>query len=302
MTSYRNEEIDLVALFEVIWSKKLVVLLITLSFAIASVLYAFSQPDRYISEVLLMPNEQENKAGIGSLAGQLGGIASLAGIDVGNPGISKTKYALEVLKSRRFLFKFFNDHDIKREIISSTGWDRESNELLFEKRTSQIALKKSGVSSFSDQDVYETFLKENLGIVESSETGMVKISITHYSPTFAKSVLDKIIAAINHSIKQEDVQNALKSINYLERELKETNVVGSKSVFYRLIEQQHRSLMLAKVRDEYVLKIVDPAIIPEKTQLPNRAMIIAVGGFLGVFCSLLFVLVAYFRKQPNKQS
>ena len=91
-----NDEIDLRELFTVIWQGKLIVIALTILFAVASVFYAISLPNVYKSEALLAPAEAQQQGGLGALAGQFGGLASLAGVNLGaGGGVDKTQLALE---------------------------------------------------------------------------------------------------------------------------------------------------------------------------------------------------------------
>ena len=78
-----DDEIDLRELFTAIWQGKWIIIAITTLFAVASVFYAINQPNIYKSEALLAPAEQDQQGGLGALAGQFGGLASLAGVNLG---------------------------------------------------------------------------------------------------------------------------------------------------------------------------------------------------------------------------
>ena len=93
-----NDEIDLRELFTVIWQGKLIVIALTILFAVASVFYAISLPNVYKSEALLAPAEAQQQGGLGALAGQFGGLASLAGVNLGAVvGLIKRNWRLKYL-------------------------------------------------------------------------------------------------------------------------------------------------------------------------------------------------------------
>jgi LPS O-antigen subunit length determinant protein (WzzB/FepE family) len=52
--------------------------------------------------------------------------------------------------------------------------------------------------------------------------------------------------------------------------------------------------MLAKVRQEYAFKTIDPAVVPEEKSEPNRALICVLGTLLGGMLAVLWVLVAHY--------
>ena len=59
-------------------------------------------------------------------------------------------------------------------------------------------------------------------------------------------------------------------------------------------------MMLAEVSDEYVLKTVDPAQVPDKKDQPKRALIVVLGTMFGGMLSMLIVLVRYFSNKKVK--
>lgn len=303
--TYQDDEIDLRELWNVIWQGKWKIIAITTVFAIASVFYALSLPNIYKSEALLMPNNQDvQQSGLGALAGQFGGLASLAGINLGGGSTDKTGYALEVLKSRDFLYQFIRDNNLKAAIMAVNGWDRESNTFIYKEDDYDIKSKtwiREVKAPFKPEpsliETYENFLKENLSVSQDKETGMVKLSINHYSPYLAKELVEKLISAINHTIKQQDMAEASKSIQYFEKELETTNIAGAQTMFYQLIEQQQQTLMLTKVRDDYVLKVVDRPIVAEKKDKPKRGLIIVVVTLLGGVFALASIIIRKFIVQ-----
>ena len=77
-----DDEIDLRELFAVLWAGKVKIVAITAVFAVASVIYALSVPNQYKATALLAPAQQDS-GGISGALGQLGGLASLAGVSIG---------------------------------------------------------------------------------------------------------------------------------------------------------------------------------------------------------------------------
>ncbi|WP_308300923.1 GNVR domain-containing protein, partial [Vibrio parahaemolyticus] len=82
--------------------------------------------------------------------------------------------------------------------------------------------------------------------------------------------------------------------------LSKTAIADMQSTFYKLIEEQTKSLMLAEVQEEFVFKVIDPAVVPEEKTQPSRAIICILGTFLGGFLSCIIVLVLHvYRKQKQ---
>ena len=58
-------------------------------------------------------------------------------------------------------------------------------------------------------------------------------------------------------------------------------------------------MMLANVRDEYVFKTIDPAIVPENKSEPKRALICVLGTLLGGLLALIYVLGRHYIRPLN---
>jgi uncharacterized protein involved in exopolysaccharide biosynthesis len=301
-----DDEIDLAELWHAIWSGKLLIIIISAVFAISSVLYAINQPNIYKATTLLSPTgDQGGAGGLAKMAGQFGGLASLAGINLGGGGTDKTGLALEVLKSRFFLENFITKHSLLVPLMAANNWDINTNTLMFDEEiyntTNKIWIREVKAPKKPEPSSWEAFqeLKEILSIATDKETGMVTISIEHYSPEIATQWLKLLVDDINSTMREQDKIEAQNSIDYLTKKLKETQLSDMQTVFYQLIEEQTKTIMLAEVSKEYVLKTIDPANAPEEKAKPKRALIVVLGTMLGGILSVLIVLIRYFTKKST---
>ncbi|GAA0815298.1 Wzz/FepE/Etk N-terminal domain-containing protein [Colwellia asteriadis] len=299
LSKYDEEEI----LWRIIWAKKLTIIIVSFLFAVASIFFALSKPDIYRATTLLSPVSSDGGAGgLSALAGQFGGLASMAGINLSGGGADNTALALQIIRSRSFLEKFIIKHDLRVPLIAAEKWNISSNKLVLNtevydesnnKWIRQVKPPKEQVPS--DWEAYTAFL-ELLTVSQDEKTSMVTIAIEFYSPELAKQWLSWLVADINEFMKIQDQKEAEASIEYLNEQLSNIKLASMKTVFYQLIEEQTKNMMLAHVRDEYVLKTIDPAQVPEIKAKPKRALIVIVGTLLGGFLSVLFVLVRYYIK------
>ncbi len=73
------------------------------------------------------------------------------------------------------------------------------------------------------------------------------------------------------------------------------------STFYKLIEEQTKSLMLAEVQEEFVFRVIDPAVVPELKDSPKRALICILGMLFGGLLGSAIVLARFsFNTKKNK--
>lgn len=291
------EDISITELVSLLWKRKWLVVLVSGMFSVGSIAISLTLPNIYKAEVTLAPASLEQQNSVGALASQLGGLASFAGINLGGANMDNTTVALEVLGSRQFLGDFIERHQIMPELMAARDWDLSSNTLEYDSSVYSISQNKwvreakppFGVQP-SIQEAYKQFLKV-LTFEQSKDTGMVEIGIEHYSPHIAKSWLDNLVFDLNQTMKERDVTEAEQSISYLNDQIENTNLAGLRSVFFELIEEQTKTLMLASVRDEYAFTVIDPAVASEFKHKPSRALIVILGTLLGLVLSLMAILL-----------
>jgi LPS O-antigen subunit length determinant protein (WzzB/FepE family) len=298
-----DEEIDLRELFRVLWAGKWLIGGITFTAAVIAVVVALMLPNIYRSEVLLAPNDQDDAGGLSALAAQYGGLASLAGINIGDGSSDKTAIGLEILKSRKFISEYIESHDILVPLIAATGWDSETGKLKIDSDDYDVVSgtwvrdvwppRKTIPSSL---EAYEEFMKI-LSASQDKESGFVTVSVEHYSPDVAKQWVDWLIDDLNQSTMRRDVADAEQAIEYLNEQIENTSLVDLQNVFFSLIEEQTKTVMLAEVSDEYLLRTLDPAVVPEMKSKPRRALIVIISALLGSLLATAVILVSTsFRK------
>ena len=106
---------------------------------------------------------------------------------------------------------------------------------------------------------------------------------------------------INHKFQEQDYKKASENIAYLTEKLEQTAIIDMQNVFFSLIEEQMKTKMLAKLDDEYVFKIIDPAVIPEERCKPKRALIVAVGTIIGGMIGIFLVFILNFAR-PGEET
>jgi len=301
----QDDESDLAEIWHAIWSGKFIIIIISLIFALASIAFALSKPNIYKASAILAPASSESSSS--DLIGQFGGLASLAGISLGGGGgVDKTALALEIIKSRSFLESFIAKHNLLVPLMAAKNWDPASNTLIlnteiYDNNTNKWlrdvkAPKKAEPSSW---EAYQQFLAL-LNASQDKTSSMVTLTIKYISPELAKQWLNWLITDINDFMRSQDQKEAQASINYLNKQLENIEVSNMETVFYQLIEEQTKSMMLTQVKEEYVLKTIDPAQVPDEKAGPKRALIVVLGTMLGGMLSVLIVLVRYFYKSKTE--
>ena len=288
-----GDEVDLLELLNVLWLGKIKIIFITAIFAIFSVYYALSIPNQYKASVVLAPTESSNSGALSSAIGQFGSLASLSGLNVGGGRVAEGEIALEIMQSWHFLENFILTNNLAIELTSSEGWDESLNQLRIDKSIYDLKTNQWLIDLPSSWSLFQSF-SNLLEVSKNNSTGLVTVSIEYYSPHIAKKWLDMYIDEINSYMQERKVDEVTRNIEYLEIEIKKTANSEMREVFYSLVEEQTKNKMLASVNPEYAFKAVNPSMVPEEKSQPRRSIICIGITLLGVFISLLLVLVMHY--------
>lgn len=303
---HKDDEIDLRDIFLTLWAGKWLILAVALAFTIAGIIYALHQPNIYQSSVLLAPANEEGS--LNGISGQLGGLASLAGINIGSGSSNQTVIAKEVLQSRAFLADFVKRHRLEVPLLGTSGWSEATNSWiyngeLYDSETGQWLADESGKTfEPTDWELVNALKQEHISVSENKDNGMITLKVRSLSPVASQQWAEWLVADINEHMRRKDVAESNARISYLEEKLNDTNVAGMQQVFYQLIESETRTVMLANAQKEYVFETIDPAVIPEEKVGPKRGLIVALSVMLGTMLGVALVFAYFFMANGSRNT
>jgi uncharacterized protein involved in exopolysaccharide biosynthesis len=301
-----EDEIDLRELFSVLWASKILLAIITLVFTSTSVIYALVTPNQFQATAILAPAQQDSR-GISSALSQFGGLASLAGINIGGSQDGDARIALEVMQSRSFIEQFIKQSGIMVEIMAAKGWNSDNKRLVLDRDIYDPQSRQWMRSPPSGREVtpslwdaYKVF-SEILQVSQDKKTGLVSVSIEYYSPYLAQQWLENYILAINLYLQQRKLKRIDKNIGYLDEQIATTSVAEMREIFFTLIQEQVKSKMLVEASPDYAFTVVGEVMLQEKKSQPKRALIVVLGSLLGAMLSICLVLFRYYWFNSNTE-
>ena len=296
-TNNLDAEIDLFELLSILWAGKIKIIIITILFAVYSVYFALSIPNQYKATSLLTPT-QSSGGGISSAMGQFGGLASLAGVNIGAAQTNEAKIAIEIMQSWSFIENFIAENNLAVELSAVKGWNKSTNDLQIDDGVYDLENNKWISTPPRSWSLFQSFLGISL-VSENKSSGLVTVSMEYYSPQIAKHWLDLYVSSINTYMQNRKIVEATRTIEYLEEQIAQTSITGMQEVFYTIIEEQTKNKMLAVASPEYVFTSVSPAMVPEEKSQPRRSIICILGTLLGGIFSTLLVLVMHYTRKQN---
>lgn len=281
-----TDEISLLDLWRLLVAYKWLIIGITLITTAIATAIAFYLPPVYRAEVTLAPVTPEEGGRLSALAGELGGIASLAGINIGPSGSSADK-AIAVLTSRAFTDAFIKDEQLL-PLLFSDIWDPQK----------QVWLVKDQKDAPTLRRAYQVFDGSIRTVKQDKKTGLITLAIEWKDPEQAARWANLLVERLNQHERQEAIAEAEKSLAYLKNQLGQTSLLEMQQVIYRLIEAQTKNIMLANARDQYAFNVIDPAVAPEIPSKPMKGFIVAFCALLGFVLSIILAVIASsIRKQ-----
>lgn len=299
-----KDYIELKDLIGYLYIRKLKIIIVTGLFALFSVVYALSRPNMYTTEVVLSPSSSQKSGGLQALSSQFGGIAALAGFNLDGGSGSRIEESVVLLESWPFMNSFMSKYDFKPSIIAVDFWSAESNKLVFKpelynSESREWLFEDGETLEPSDWDTFKKLMND-FSVTQNSKNGLVTLRFEHVSPEFSLLFLENLVSDINKHFQELDVSNAKRNIVFLERQIENTNYKDMQTVFFSMLEEQTKILMLADSDEDYVFTTLVPGKQAEEKSSPSRALIciaITMGGFI---FSVIFFLINFLYIEMKK--
>ena len=287
-----DHEIDLRDFFQFIYINKKFIILSTLIFSFTSVIYSLTLPNIYTVETLLRPTNSDS-----NLMSQYGGIASLAGINFQDNKGDDVSLAIAMVNSKKILSNLIKRQSFLQDLIAAEAWDMSTNKIIYNeniynsKKNQWVRKTSPPFNKIPSVQEASPFFAELISVSQDKKNNLVTLRVDHVSPVVAQKWSIWITQEVNTIIANMKVNESQASIDYLNDLIKNTPFAELRSMFYELIQETTKSMMLAKVNPEYVLTTIDPPLIPEIKSKPNRLLICIFGGLFGMFLSIVILFV-----------
>jgi uncharacterized protein involved in exopolysaccharide biosynthesis len=256
--------------------------------------YLLFQPNVYRSEALLVASTPQNSSiGNSAVLNQLGTLAGVRGLGQSDGSSDKIR-AIATLQSRQFVQSFVSKHDIAVPFMAAKPGPQQGTIVIDPAKYDLENAKwvsnswEEGEFGPTDWEIYGEF-SEIFSVSENIDTGLVTIAIEWYDPELIKQWLSWMIDDLNENAMSRELEEAKKSIDFLEKEIGETQLIEMRNVFYNLIESQTQTLVLAQVREEYAFQIIDPPVVAREPIAPQRLAVFLISLILSFSAATIFV-------------
>jgi len=285
-----TDEIDIQALMRKCWANRLVVFICLLAFTSFFVAAALVIKPVYRSTVVLIPASSDRSSMNGSLSsalGQLGGLASLAGVNMGSTDAG-TVEALAVMQSRQFTDNFISAHELMPKLFPKK-WDAAN-------RKWEVGEKDQPTPA----QAYKYFNERIRMVNQDKKTSLITVQVDWKDRVEAAEWANDIVRLTNLEMRSRAIEKATASIGYLEKELESTSTIETRDAINRLIEAQVKQRMIASVTQEYAFRVVDKAFVPDANDpiKPKKLLLVTTGLMIGLVAGV-FIAIFFGKAARN---
>lgn len=282
----QEEVVDFRVLFAALFAGRKLIIGCVVVGTLACIVAAFVITPTYQAAATLAPARATGGEGLLDSLGQLGGLASLAGADLGKND-ALTEESLAVLRSRTFTESFIKDRGLMPKLFH-TKWDAKRN-----------AWKKP--PGPTPARAYKRFNKVR-SVAVDKKTGLVTLQIEWRDRNEAAQWATELVARLNAEMRARAIRDAEASLRFLEQEQLNITAVATREALGRLTESQLKQRMLANVTEEYAFRVVDRALPPDADDpvWPRKSLLAAVGFVSGGVLGSLVVLLMWWWRAPGR--
>jgi uncharacterized protein involved in exopolysaccharide biosynthesis len=269
-------------LAQVLWRDRWLIVIVTAAFTTAATLASLLLPKTYKAATVLSAVSRTAAGdgalgGLGGLASQFGGIAALAGISL--DGDTKKAESLAVLQSEALTQKYLADKNLL-PVLYAKLWDAEG--------------RRWRVSDPADiptlWQASRLFKRKVRNVSTDAKSGLITVEINWRDPKLAAQWANDLVNLTNRYLRDKAIAESERNVAYLQEEARKTDIVGAREAIYAVLQNEINKAMLARGSEEYALRVLDPAVAPEKAAFPQPLLWIPVGFFGGLLLSLFVVV------------
>ena len=271
-------ELDLMPYLNALIDARWILLIVALLSAALAGLAAYSKPYMFQSVIKVSIVDIEDPGGVSPDDRRASEVLTLVehGFVMGTTHDNYNDVMRARLGSRDFTMRFLDEHNVYRHFYPDK-WNPE------EGRWQDGFTPDRG-------EVFVRFRDEVRSIILNEETDIISVGMNWPEPSVARDWANQYVRSFNEFIRERTMNDVRRKQEYLNGELRRSDLLEMQQSIYRLIEAQTAIAMLANAREEYALEIIDPAALPYRSHSMSRKKRIVLGAVAGSLLAVFAVL------------
>jgi uncharacterized protein involved in exopolysaccharide biosynthesis len=258
---------------------------LSLAFGITMAALAFTMKPVYRGSAILEPVTSGNNALTQWLESSPTG-SVFSALTVGTSEEDRQANLLaQVLGSREFTERFLREEDLL-PILFEKKWDARAGHW------------KEGIGKTPTLELGYAVFDRIRSIVLDEDTDYIALQIDWPDRFKAAQWTNQLAELLNTEMRERAIASADASLGHLRVEFANTDEVEARTAVGALIEAEERKRMLASVTQDYAVRIVDKAIVPDadSPQRPRKPLMVGIGLVFGLLVGIAVSLLRYRRE------
>lgn len=303
-----KDDYELAQLLQTLWSGRKIIALVTIVFLALAVLYLNVATYRYSARLVVAPT-QSRSGGLSAAIGGLGGLASLAGVNIPqDQGSLNFSLYLEGLHSRSLA-----DALVRHSELMHTIYVREWNEEA-SRWQQPVSLVSSAANVVKgalgipvrpwrqpDGGRLQEYLEREVTVIEDPKKPFAVVAYRHPDPIFAAKFLDVLNTELDDMIRAKALARSTSNIAYLSGQLGEVTIAEHRLAITQALSEQEKQRMAANSSAPFAADPFGAASASAYPTSPRPALALGVSVLGGLVVGILLVLViAQLRLQTGR--
>ena len=274
-----DEDLRLDQLFRMLWHRRLIIGAASVIGSLAAIALSFLLTPTYSVQAVLAPVATSGSIVDSMVKSGLGGLASFAGGAL-TPSDDQSDEAFALLRSKKLTGELIERQGLLPELFHKK-WNSKKGTWNVA-RASDVPTLWDGIERFDDI----------LTISRDRMTGLVTVSVNWRDPEMASNWVVSLVSLVNSSMRDRSIREAERNLAFLNKQLADDLAVDMRQAVFSIIETQMKTLMLAKGREDYSYRIIDPPMTPDldNPTFPNRPLFLVIGALIGFGVASVWVL------------
>jgi hypothetical protein len=262
--------------------------------------WALLRPQQYVATVVVAPTDSSEN--LSNKLGQLGGLASLAGVNLrggkGDGDFDRFTYLIQSAELADWQIKNKN----MLAILYPKMWDSHLNKwtppLSGLDRLFGLKPKSDPPDAYDVSRLYRENMSEKRVVSLTSVDQMSDLLVITYSdtdPNRGISVLNRIVSDANEILRERASLRASIQAKYLESKLGQVSQVEYRETLEKLYAEQAQILMLTNSHLPYAAEPISGVDLPAMKVPRRTGLFAAIGGVIGASLAYFMAIVFYRR-------
>ncbi len=267
------------------------VLLLTLAGGLATLAWMLQEPDIFQAKAVITPAVDPGR-NVSPMTGAL----AMFGIDLGGP--SSTGDLETLFNSEELTVRVFRKYDLWPILLAdridpATGQERVP-------WTDRLFGRKRAPGPRTDWDAIRA-ARGMLRVAVNKKGGTVSITANTPSREGSARVLRAYLDEAKNRLQEEALDRAIKNNKFISEQISKTVDALTRERLYALYGQEVEREMMARNREQFGFRVIDPPRAPDKKFRPSRGKNAVIGAGMSFFLGwALFVIVV--ERKKGKES